>query len=86
MIPGNIYSFKCVNMACQIFILIGEVQYLVSKNKTLCDWDRTDIEKNMVDILKIINSPRYICRKCARVARIEDMLCKPVKIKKVRNN
>lgn len=58
----------------------------MSKQKTLCDWDRTDIEKNMTYILSLTSSPKYICRKCARVANDEDVLCKPLKIKKVKKS
>ena len=58
----------------------------MSKQKTLCDWDRTDIENSITEILNLINNPKYICRKCARAAKDEKVLCKPLKIKKVKKN
>jgi hypothetical protein len=50
--------------------------------KTLCDWDKKEIEKNLDKLIQIIENPRFICRKCARSAHIAHHLCKPVKIEK----
>lgn len=50
--------------------------------KTLCDWDKKEIEKNMDALIQIIENPRFICRKCARSAHDAIHLCKPFKIKK----
>jgi hypothetical protein len=58
----------------------------MSKYKSLCDWNRGQIEKNMSEILELVNHPKYVCRKCARAAEYDDVLCKPVKIKKIRKN
>ena len=37
--------------------------------KTLCSLDKDEIEDNIDEIAKIVSGARYICRKCARVAR-----------------
>ena len=49
--------------------------------RTLCDWDKKQIEKNIKKIIPLVNDPKYICRKCARVANSENYLCKPVNLK-----
>jgi len=49
--------------------------------KTLCSLDRDEIEDNIDEIAKIVSGARYICRKCARVARKKKYLCKPVRLK-----
>jgi hypothetical protein len=46
----------------------------------LCDLDKKDIEKKLEKIKRMVNKPRYICRKCARAANEEDFVCKPVSI------
>jgi hypothetical protein len=53
------------------------------KIKTLCELEKKDIDKNIGDLIRFVNDPKYICRKCARVAIKENILCKPIKIKKI---
>ena len=46
-------------------------------SKPLCKWDKDDIKDNFKELKKIVSEPRYLCRKCARVAKKEEWLCKP---------
>ena len=48
--------------------------------KTLCDMDKNEIEKKLERIKKMVNKPRFVCRKCARAANEEEYVCKPVPI------
>jgi rubrerythrin len=48
--------------------------------KTLCKWDKDDIRDDLDKLKKIVASPKYICRKCGRVAKDEEFLCKPEKL------
>ncbi|GFO67106.1 hypothetical protein GMLC_06850 [Geomonas limicola] len=50
---------------------------MAKDNKTLCKWDKDEIKDNLKELKKIVAEPRYVCRKCARVAKKEDNLCKP---------
>ncbi len=52
--------------------------------KTLCRLDKHDIEENIDDIASIVAEPKYLCRKCARVATKKKYLCSPIKIKSLR--
>ena len=54
----------------------------MSKKHHLCDWDRKEIEKDMLVLISIVKNPKYICKKCARAANTDVVLCKPYKIKK----
>jgi len=45
--------------------------------KTLCDWSKKDIEKHWEALCKLVENPKFICRKCARSASIAKVLCKP---------
>lgn len=46
-------------------------------SKSLCDWSKHDIERD-VDILRGLTiQPTHHCRKCARVANTPKVLCKP---------
>ena len=49
--------------------------------KTLCDLDKKELEKRLPEIMRMVDRPRYICRKCARAANDKDRLCRPRKIK-----
>ena len=44
--------------------------------KTLCDLKRDDLEKDFSKIVNIVSQPRFICKKCARVANEKQYLCK----------
>lgn len=44
--------------------------------KTLCDWSKRDIEKKAEKLYSIVRDPKFICRKCARVANQYQVLCK----------
>ena len=46
-------------------------------SKTLCDWSRKDIERDLERLAEIVRAPRWICRKCARAASADRYLCKP---------
>ncbi|MBN2614575.1 MAG: hypothetical protein JXR71_02680 [Bacteroidales bacterium] len=50
----------------------------MKKNKTFCGFSKDEIKENLEDIILLVNEPRYICRKCARVSNTGDRLCKPV--------
>lgn len=48
--------------------------------RTLCDWDKRDIEREVDKLAAIIGTPRFVCRKCARSAQDERYLCKPTRL------
>jgi hypothetical protein len=48
--------------------------------ETLCDWKKRDIEKRFDELVSIIAGPRFVCRKCARVAHGGKYLCKPKRL------
>jgi len=51
------------------------------KCKHLCKWKKDEIEKGFVRIAKAVKKPRYLCRRCGRVAGAEYWLCKPLPLK-----
>ena len=46
-------------------------------SKPLCKWDKDEIKDNFKELKKIVSEPRFICRKCGRVVKKEEYLCKP---------
>ena len=50
------------------------------KNKTLCDFSKSDFEKHPKEFMKVIKNPKYICKKCLRASSDKDLLCKPSKM------
>lgn len=51
----------------------------MAKKETLCKhWQDDKALKKIKKFRKIVGEPRYVCRRCARVAVDESYLCKPV--------
>jgi hypothetical protein len=48
--------------------------------KSICKWDKDEIKDELDKLIKIVTPPKFICRKCGRVAKESDYLCKPVKM------
>jgi hypothetical protein len=46
--------------------------------KTICKWDKDEIKDDLDKLKDIVMPPKFICRKCGRVAKDSDYLCKPV--------
>ncbi len=45
--------------------------------KKLCHYKQKEIEKNIDELSVIVSKPKYICKKCARVACNKKVLCSP---------
>jgi len=54
----------------------------MSEQKTLCEWEKKEIEKKSFHLEKLITNSKFYCKKCARSANDKDVLCKPKKISK----
>ncbi|MCA8959214.1 MAG: hypothetical protein KDC38_01825 [Planctomycetes bacterium] len=52
----------------------------MGKTRTLCDWDKDRIKSHADELYRLVHDPRYVCRKCARVANDTEVLCKPMKL------
>lgn len=48
--------------------------------KTLCEWTKQDIDKELKKLSKLVIHPKYVCRKCARAASKDKYLCKAEKL------
>jgi hypothetical protein len=46
-------------------------------NKHLCEWKKDEIKENINELKNIVRQPKYICLKCARVAKDSSYLHKP---------
>ena len=49
----------------------------MGKSKTLCGWSSEQISKKRKKLLDLVESPRFVCKKCARVANQKKVLCEP---------
>lgn len=57
------------------------------ETKVLCKQiSQKILEKEVLEYLKIVSKPKYICWKCGRVAKKTKYLCKGEKIKTVKND
>ena len=50
--------------------------------KTLCDYDRKDIEKHRKLFEEAVANPTHLCVKCARASNRPDLLCKAEEVGK----
>jgi hypothetical protein len=48
--------------------------------KTLCDWSKSDIHRDVFKLMRILHEPHFYCRKCARMANDSRYLCKPQRL------
>lgn len=48
--------------------------------KTICKWDKDEIKDDLDKLKEIVTPAKFICKKCGRVAKDDDYLCKPEKI------
>lgn len=53
------------------------------KIKKLCSLKKDDVKAYAKKIVKIVSKPKFICEKCARVAKDEKHLCHAVPLKKL---
>jgi acetyl-CoA carboxylase alpha subunit len=53
----------------------------IKKIRTLCKLVKRDfLKKNFKEYQELVTDPHFICRKCGRVAKEKQYLCKPVLI------
>ncbi len=51
------------------------------KDKKLCDLAKKDLSKKDLDSYReLVNGPRYLCKKCGRLANRKKNLCKGTKL------
>ena len=50
--------------------------------KRMCKVDRKLIDEFPEEFFAVVNKPKYICKKCLRVACDKTYLCDPAKLKK----
>lgn len=51
------------------------------KPTPLCDIPKSRLKDDPESIAELVLDPRFICRKCLRVAHDRDRLCKPRRIR-----
>ncbi|MBN1102669.1 MAG: hypothetical protein JXL84_04550 [Deltaproteobacteria bacterium] len=54
---------------------------MAKKEKKLCKWKADDLNESLDEFMDIIRKPKFLCKKCGRVADKEKWLHKPVSIK-----
>ena len=50
------------------------------KEKMLCKWKKDDISKKLDILSDIVRNPKFVCKKCGRVADKKKWLHKPVEL------
>lgn len=66
-----------------MYILVIIIRILAGvgcMSKRLCKWNRQDIAEQLGDIQRLVSSPQYFCRSCARASQDKDLLCKPTSL------
>ena len=64
-----------------IFQLRYEDIKLAKKDKRICKWKEDDISDNFDKFVSMVKNPKFVCKKCGRVADKKKRLHKPVALK-----
>ena len=54
---------------------------MAKKEKRLCKWKEDDLTENLGEFMEIVRDPKFLCKKCGRVADDKKRLHKPIPIK-----
>ena len=54
---------------------------MAKKGKALCKWKEGDIDKKFDKFTAIVGNPKFVCKKCGRVADKKKWLHKSVALK-----
>jgi 3-methyladenine DNA glycosylase/8-oxoguanine DNA glycosylase len=54
---------------------------MAKKEKRMCKWKEDDISEKFDKYLNIVRNPKFVCKKCGRVADKKKLLHKPASIK-----
>jgi hypothetical protein len=54
---------------------------MAKKEKRMCKWKENDISEKFDKYLNIIKNPKFVCKKCGRVANKKKFLHKPASLK-----
>ena len=46
----------------------------------MCHLKKSTLKDHFEEVVDIVSQPKYICKKCLRVANYKSMLCKPKKL------
>jgi len=69
------------NLPCKWHYLTAKTKregIMAKKTKLLCKWKKDDINKKFDEFSDIVRNPKFICKKCGRVADKKKWLHKPV--------
>jgi len=54
---------------------------MAKKGKKLCKWKEDRLTEKLDEFMDIIRKPKFLCKKCGRVADNKELLHKPISIK-----
>jgi len=54
---------------------------MTKKEKRMCKWKEDDISEKFDKYLNIVRNPKFVCKKCGRVADKKKLLHKPASLK-----
>ena len=54
---------------------------MAKKAKELCKWKQKDVRENFSEFADIVKNPKFVCKKCGRVADKKKVLHKPASLK-----
>ncbi|MES0446646.1 MAG: hypothetical protein ABUJ92_08895, partial [Desulfobacterales bacterium] len=54
-----------------------EENQMAKKDQRLCKWKEDDISKYFDKYLNVVRNPKFVCKKCGRVANKKGRLHKP---------
>ena len=56
---------------------------MAKKAKRMCKWSEKDLDEKIDKFTAIVSNPKFVCKKCLRVADKKKWLHKPLPLKQV---
>jgi hypothetical protein len=54
---------------------------MAKRGKKVCKWKEDDLAEKLDEFMDIVRQPKFLCKKCGRVADDKKLLHKPISIK-----
>jgi hypothetical protein len=70
-----------MDMGQKVFYSLKGGKTMAKKEKRMCKWSEKDLDEKFDKFTAIVTNPKFVCKKCLRVADKKKWLHKPAPLK-----